>query len=138
MGVEGLLLPLVGAFWACATVILSATMEINKIRDRVILGNDSGQSIPLEHRVHTMKYDWLPMALCVIFMCSGFAVLIAYLPAFLPAEARPKAIPAATVIALFSALIGLVWIPGAFADWRAMKAAIERHHKREKGRLKEI
>jgi len=124
MEMKDLLLPLIAALWGCANLVLAATVELNKLRDKIILGHDAGHPVTLEHQKHIMNNDWKPMAACAIIVCLGFSAVAAFSPLLLN-EQTFKVSLIALGIASFSALMGLVWIPGALADWRAMNAAYE-------------
>jgi len=126
METKDLLLPLIAALWGCTTLVFSATIELNKIRDRVILGQDAGQPIPPEHQKHIMHNDWKPMTACIIFVCLSFSALAASSPWLLTQRTLEASLIAGGV-AVFSAFMGLIWIPAARADWRAMNTAYEHH-----------
>ena len=123
-----ILFPLIGALWACCTLIFNATLECNKIRDRVILADDEHHRIDAEYREHLMRNDWRPYAISVFFVCVAFAVLALWTPRLLPEAERSSAWPIACWVALFSVMMAICWAPTARRDWRAMRKAVEKHH----------
>lgn len=129
MDIKDLILPLIAALWGCTTLVFSATAELNRLRDIVILGHDkggTGETLSLKHRHHIMHNDWKPMVACMITACFGFSAVSAISPFLLERDLHP--VPAWLItlaVTLYAAFMGVVWIPTARSDWRAMKAALE-------------
>ena len=123
---KDVLLPLIGALWACATLLFSVTTHCNSIRDRVILGRDGTMDIPMSHRVHLMHSDWLPYALLVTLVCVGFSTLAACTPRMVSnAAQRSIARPIAIFVSVGTAVMALAWVPSAFSDWFYMRDTLQ-------------
>jgi len=130
---KDLLLPLLASLWGCTTLVFTATAEVNRLRDIVILGHDKGHVIPPGHLDHVMRNDWKPMVACVIVACFGFSLVSGLSPLLLDKDHDHRVavwfIPIG--VAIYTAFMGFIWIPAAFRDWRAMKAACELHRRQE-------
>lgn len=124
---ENFALPLVGALWACTTLTLTVTCELNRIRNVILLGHDDGQAIPVSLRAHMMYHDWLPILGCIISACLGFSAISAYSPNFLAVKDQTaSAWSIAIGVGVYTFLMAAIWIPTACSDWKIMKEAIRK------------
>ena len=122
---KDVLLPLVGAMWACASLIYTVTKDLNTMRDKVVTGFADGAWLTLPHRDHMMVADWLPYAISVFIVCIGFGCFALWVPTLLPATAASKrAKPVSRFVACFAFIIIIVWAPGAIRDWRLMQQEV--------------
>jgi hypothetical protein len=126
MHAKDLLLPLVGTVWACATLALAVTKELNILRDKVIFGHHAHPLLSVDHRRLVMHNDWLPLACFTVLLCICFGV-VAFLSPWLldDGERNLVVIFTAWSVAVFVTMIGLVWVPTGLKDWRTMKKAVE-------------
>ena len=123
---KDLLLPLIAALWACATLVFNVTTECNSIRNQVILGYDGTRAFTPVHREHMMHSDWLPYAILVALVCIGFATLAAWTPRLMPEPTnRRLARPISLFVCAGMAVMALAWIPSALSDWHYMRTTLD-------------
>ena len=123
---KDLLLPLIGALWACSTLVFSVATYCDVIRNRVILGRDGAIKLPMDYREHIITHDWVPYACLVALICIGFSTLAAYAPRLLDQpEHRRTARPIALFISVTTAIYAIVWIISIPGDYSLMRAAIQ-------------
>lgn len=83
MGEVGAVLVLVASLWASVNAIVAGYEAVNRTRDRIILGEDGGRKMSLEHRELMFRNDWIPLKLGLAMASLAFALIIAFLPSFL-------------------------------------------------------
>jgi hypothetical protein len=125
MEVKDLLLPLVGALWACASLVLPLVQELNRIRDKVLTGFDGTIVLKTEHRLLLLENDWCMLGAFVVVLCIAFGVIAGASPLLLAPPRRSRMV---WIIAGFVALVatgtGVLWATTSPPDYRAMRKAI--------------
>ena len=117
MGEAGTVLVLVASLWASVNAIVAGYEAVNRTRERIILGEDEGRTLSVEHRRLMFRNDWIPMKLGLSLASLAFALIIVFLPTFL--EMPPILGLACYVIAVlpffsFLAFFGLGIVDGLF------------------------
>jgi hypothetical protein len=78
------LLTLVGGLWAATNTILTGAKTVNEWRDKIVLGTDGKNEIPVEYRQVMLRYDWLPMTSGLGLICLLFFIFITSIPILIP------------------------------------------------------
>lgn len=120
---KDLLLPLIGALWACATLVLSLTLELNKLRDKILVGSDGGCVLGPEHRLLMIESDWIPLGWLVVGLCFAFGAMACAMLFLMSKEDRShlaiRAVVLIVVLVSFSS--GVAWKITSYRDLAAMR-----------------
>jgi hypothetical protein len=124
--VKDLLLPVIAALWACGAFVLPLIQELNRIRDKVLIGMDGNNALNAEHRRLLCENDWLPLGVFLVCLCLGFGLLCGSSIFVIAPERRSLRVMAPPIFVggiIFST--GVLWTATAPRDFRAMNHAIE-------------
>ena len=120
-----MLLPLVGALWAFASLILPLVIERNRIRDKVLTGSDGGLALDLDRQNLLLYNDWKPLGGFLVFLCFAFGLICVLAPHLLSKAHRGRPVWAiVSIITIVTWGTGFLWCFTAPPDYRAMRLAI--------------
>ena len=80
MGIESLILAILGTVWVAFNAIITALREINEKRDVIIVGFFQNNKLRWKHRKRLYENDWKPLYKVFLFMTASFGVIFFLLP----------------------------------------------------------
>lgn len=80
--VTSLSIVLLGAFWTGTSTVFTGIKSTNEIRDQIFNGKIGQDTIPAEHRMRLLLWDWMPLKLSLSCISAVLCIVILLLPKF--------------------------------------------------------